>query len=64
MLMLLSLTSIELFALCMYRYVKSLMKDAYLTIREDAMGNIWGRWTGSDASEGMCTRNMHDLTKA
>ena len=28
-------------------YVKSLMSDAGLVIREDAMGNIFGRWVGS-----------------
>ena len=29
-------------------YVKSLMSDAGLVIREDAMGNIFGRWVGSE----------------
>ena len=28
-------------------YVKGLMRDAGLEIREDAMGNIFGRWVGS-----------------
>lgn len=30
------------------RYVEMLMKDAGLTIREDPMGNIFGRWEGAD----------------
>lgn len=29
-------------------YVKSLMRDAGLEIREDAMGNIFGRWVGAE----------------
>ena len=28
------------------------MSEAGLTIREDPMGNIWGRWAGSDAEAG------------
>ena len=31
------------------------MKDAGLSIREDAMGNILGRWQGSDSSAGKHT---------
>ena len=30
-------------------FVKSLCKEAGLTIREDAVGNIFARWTGKDA---------------
>ena len=36
----------------MCRYVKELMKDAGLTIREDAMGNIYGRMHGSSDAAG------------
>lgn len=32
------------------RYVKSLMSEAGLSIREDAIGNIFGRWEGSEPS--------------
>ena len=32
------------------RYVKMLMKDAGLSIREDAMGNIYGRMAGSSST--------------
>lgn len=28
------------------------MQEAGMTIREDAMGNIWARWTGSDVDAG------------
>mmetsp|Transcript_12307 Transcript_12307/g.40405 ORF Transcript_12307/g.40405 Transcript_12307/m.40405 type:complete len:465 (+) Transcript_12307:14-1408(+) len=31
-------------------YVKRLMRDVGLEVREDAMGNIYGRWVGSDPS--------------
>ena len=30
-------------------YVRELMRDAGLEVREDACGNIFGRWVGSDA---------------
>ncbi|KAI4368394.1 hypothetical protein MLD38_016954 [Melastoma candidum] len=30
------------------RYVKNLMKGAGLSVREDAVGNIFGRWVGSE----------------
>ena len=33
-------------------FVNKLMAEAGLTIREDPMGNIWGRWAGSDAEAG------------
>ncbi|CAM8936813.1 unnamed protein product [Rhodiola kirilowii] len=29
------------------RYIKNLMKNSGLTVREDAVGNIFGRWDGS-----------------
>ncbi|KAG0602671.1 hypothetical protein M758_10G032000 [Ceratodon purpureus] len=32
------------------RYVKTLMSEAGLSVREDAIGNIFGRWEGSDPS--------------
>src|ERR1700735_4100487 len=32
------------------RYVKQLCRDAGLSIREDAAGNTFARWTGSDAA--------------
>ena len=35
------------------RYVKKLMTDAGLHIREDAMGNIYGRWEGSEPDAGV-----------
>ncbi len=28
------------------------MSEAGMTVREDPMGNIWGRWAGSDAEAG------------
>ena len=39
------------------RKIKELMKDAGLTIREDAVGNTFGRWEGSDKQAGMCLTN-------
>ncbi|CAL9178056.1 unnamed protein product [Musa hybrid cultivar] len=30
-------------------YIKSLMKEAALSVREDAVGNIFGRWNGYEA---------------
>ncbi len=38
--------------LCIARYVKELMTAAGLKIREDAMGNIFGRWEGSNSGAG------------
>ena len=51
------------------RYIKGLMEEAGLTVREDVMGNTFGRWEGSDPSAGMllgvCTAlhvaNVHGL---
>lgn len=34
------------------RYVKGLMAEAGLSVREDGMGNIFGRWHGSDPTAG------------
>ena len=33
-------------------YIKGLMTEAGLTVREDIMGNIFGRWEGSDPKAG------------
>ncbi|GAQ78989.1 ureidoglycolate amidohydrolase [Klebsormidium nitens] len=41
------------------RYVKSLMKDANLTITEDAVGNIYGLWEGSDTTDGIVGTGSH-----
>lgn len=38
------------------RYVKELFQDAGLKIHEDPMGNIFGRWEGSDSSAGKTIR--------
>ena len=35
------------------RFVKELMHKADMSIREDPMGNIWGRWAGSDNNAGV-----------
>lgn len=35
------------------RYVKALMKEAGLAIREDPMGNIYGRMQGSNSATGV-----------
>jgi ureidoglycolate amidohydrolase len=35
------------------RYMKALMKEAGLTIREDPMGNIYGRMQGSNSATGV-----------
>eukprot|EP00798_Chlamydomonas_sp_ICE-L_P014523 gene14524-20554_t len=40
-------------------YVKELMTDAGLTIREDVMGNIYGRFEGSDPSAGAVLTGSH-----
>lgn len=40
-------------------YVKQLMTDAGLTIREDSIGNIFGRWEGSDPSAGTILTGSH-----
>ena len=40
-------------------YVKELMSEAGLTIREDAVGNIFGRFEGSDPSGGSVLTGSH-----
>eukprot|EP00873_Tetraselmis_striata_P033169 jgi/Tetstr1/453433/TSEL_040415.t1 len=40
-------------------FVKSLMTNAGLTIREDPMGNIFGRWEGSDPTAGAVLTGSH-----
>jgi len=40
-------------------FVKKLMTDIGLTIREDPMGNIFGRWEGSDAGAGSILTGSH-----
>lgn len=40
-------------------FVKKLMSEAGLTIREDPMGNVWGRWAGSDAEAGAVVTGSH-----
>ena len=40
-------------------YVKSLMTDVGLAVREDAVGNIFGRWEGSDAKLGSVLTGSH-----
>eukprot|EP00227_Mantoniella_beaufortii_P022107 CAMPEP_0197579086 /NCGR_PEP_ID=MMETSP1326-20131121/3159_1 /TAXON_ID=1155430 /ORGANISM="Genus nov. species nov., Strain RCC2288" /LENGTH=502 /DNA_ID=CAMNT_0043142445 /DNA_START=232 /DNA_END=1740 /DNA_ORIENTATION=- len=40
-------------------YVKGLMTDAGLVIREDAMGNIFGRWVGSQPELGAVGSGSH-----
>ena len=40
-------------------YVKELMSEAGLTIREDAVGNIFGRFEGSDPSAGSVLTGSH-----
>lgn len=40
-------------------YVKSLMTEVGLAVREDAMGNIFGRWRGSDPSLGSVLTGSH-----
>ena len=34
------------------KYIRGLMEDAGLTVREDVMGNTFGRWQGSDVTAG------------
>ncbi|KAK9812597.1 hypothetical protein WJX72_000194 [[Myrmecia] bisecta] len=41
------------------KYVKQLMTDAKLQIREDAMGNIFGRWLGSDKAAAVVQTGSH-----
>ncbi len=41
------------------RYVKKLMTEAGLEVREDGMGSIFGRWHGSDSNAGAVFPAMH-----
>ncbi|GAQ80848.1 ureidoglycolate amidohydrolase [Klebsormidium nitens] len=41
------------------KHIKQLMTDAGLIIREDAMGNIFGRWQGSDPDAGVVLSGSH-----
>ncbi|KAF6252617.1 N-carbamyl-L-amino acid amidohydrolase [Scenedesmus sp. NREL 46B-D3] len=40
-------------------YVKSLMTEAGLEVREDAMGNIFGKWQGSEPALGSVLTGSH-----
>ncbi|KAG6486559.1 hypothetical protein ZIOFF_055136 [Zingiber officinale] len=40
-------------------YIKSLMKEAGLSVREDHVGNIFGRWNGSDSGVGAVATGSH-----
>ena len=40
------------------------MQDAGMSIREDAMGNIWARWKGADADVGESSRTTALMTTA
>ena len=43
-------------------FIKQLMAETGLTVREDPMGNCFGRWAGSDNTAGCATvPGMHDL---
>eukprot|EP00850_Spirogloea_muscicola_P003712 SM000015S01212 [mRNA] locus=s15:540275:544148:- [translate_table: standard] len=41
------------------RYIKSLMEDAGLKVREDAVGNIFGRWEGADKTAPAISTGSH-----
>ncbi len=40
------------------------MSEAGMTIREDPMGNIWGRWAGSNAEAGSCRLPVNVILRA
>ena len=40
-------------------YIKGLMKEAGLTVREDIMGNTFGHWKGSDPTAGIQSPLQH-----
>ena len=42
-------------------YIKGLMKEAGLTVREDIMGNTFGRWKGSDPTAGIKFPLQHNM---
>ncbi|VAI13294.1 unnamed protein product [Triticum turgidum subsp. durum] len=41
------------------RYIKGIMKQLGLSVREDAVGNIFGRWVGSEAELGAVATGSH-----
>ncbi|GIL88575.1 hypothetical protein Vretimale_15306 [Volvox reticuliferus] len=41
------------------RFVKDLMRENNLVVREDAMGNIFGRWEGSNPTGGVVLTGSH-----
>lgn len=41
------------------RYIKGIMNQLGLSIREDAVGNIFGRWEGSEAGLGAVATGSH-----
>uniref|UniRef100_A0ACD5YL28 Uncharacterized protein n=1 Tax=Avena sativa TaxID=4498 RepID=A0ACD5YL28_AVESA len=41
------------------RYIKGIMKQLGLVVREDAVGNIFGRWVGSEAGLGAVATGSH-----
>ena len=44
------------------KYIRKLMEEAGLTVREDVMGNTFGRWQGSDDSAGVRPGSMRVST--
>ena len=44
-----------------HRHVKGLMKKAGLSVREDVMGNIFGRWIGSEKGAGLQAESPSSL---
>ncbi|CAL8460875.1 g406 [Coccomyxa elongata] len=43
-------------------YIKDLMRQAGLSVREDVMGNTFGRWEGSDSKAGTVMTGSHSDT--
>lgn len=41
------------------RFIRKLMEQAGLSVREDAVGNIFGRWTGSEATLAAVATGSH-----
>lgn len=41
------------------RYIKGIMKELGLAVREDAVGNIFGRWVGHEAELGAVATGSH-----
>ncbi|XP_002981561.2 probable ureidoglycolate hydrolase [Selaginella moellendorffii] len=40
-------------------FIRELMESAQLTVREDAIGNIFGRWQGSEPSQAVVASGSH-----